>query len=382
MKKKKVDVVYIITQLELGGAQKVCLALFNGLQHHAMQCTLLTSKGKLSETITHNEHILYINTLKRSVSWRSWFNEIKTFFFIIKQLRALKRKNPTLIVHTHSTKAGLLGRWAAFFARIPIRIHTIHGFAFHQHQNWIVWLLLYIPELITSFITTHFVCVSSEDAKTGKRLLPTFEKKHSIIRAAIEWNNFYIPAYNALSFDERQHFIFGTIACFKPQKNLFDLLQAFERVYHANAKARLEIIGDGQLRPAIERWIHQHQLQHVITLQGWQENVAPYMMHWHAFVLSSLWEGLPCAIVEARLLKLPVLSYNTGGIHDVIISGKNGFLYKQKDWESLAQGMLTLSLHKKLHHQLQHYQDDLTDFHHEVMIAEHSQLYKKLINGK
>ena len=54
------------------------------------------------------------------------------------------------------------------------------------------------------------------------------------------------------------------------------------------------------------------------------------MMTWHAFVLSSLWEGLPCAIIEARLLKLPVLSYNTGGIHDVIINGENGFLYKQR----------------------------------------------------
>ena len=59
------------------------------------------------------------------------------------------------------------------------------------------------------------------------------------------------------------------------------------------------------------------------------------MLNWHAFVLSSLWEGLPCAIVEARLLKLPVLSYNTGGIRDVIQHGKNGYLYHQKDWQKL-----------------------------------------------
>jgi glycosyltransferase involved in cell wall biosynthesis len=235
-------------------------------------------------------------------------------------------------------------------------------------------------ELITSFITTHFVCVSSEDVKTGIKLFPRFAQKHSIIRAAVS-TEFFIPAQKINSFPVYQKpFIFGTIACFKKQKNLFDLLQAFELVHTKNNNTLLEIIGDGAMRQNIEQWIKDHNLTHAITLHGWQQSVASHMLNWHAFVLSSLWEGLPCAIIEARLLKLPVLSYNTGGIHDVIIPGENGFLYAQKDWQSLAHGMLSLTSNKELYTKLQSHPDDLKDFETSNMVQEHLQLYRTLMH--
>ena len=125
-------------------------------------------------------------------------------------------------------------------------------------------------------------------------------------------------------------------------------------------------------------WIQHHGLTKVITLHGWQEQVAPIMAHWHAFVLSSLWEGLPCSIVEARLLKLPVISYDTGGIHDVIITEENGLLCKQGDWEHLAQNMLKVVENKKLYSSLQQYPEDLSDFNTNQMIKEHLTLYETL----
>lgn len=374
--KQDPHIIYIITKLELGGAQKVCLSIFNDQQN----ATLITGrKGPLVAEVIDKPNVILMKELTREVGFFGLFNEFRCFFALVRILRSLKKKYRSTVVHTHSTKAGLLGRWAALFAGIKTRVHTVHGYAFHAHQNKLVWFLIFITEWFTSLITTHFICVSSADVKTGIRLFPRFAKKHSIIRAAVNFNHF-LPAMRTKQKlgPSKEPFIFGTIACFKPQKNLFDLLQAFESVYKKNSDVRLEIIGDGQLRPALEAWIAEHTLINVITLHGWQENVAPIMAGWHAFVLTSLWEGLPCAIVEARLQKLPVISYNTGGIHDVIMHGENGLLYAQKEWKKLANGMLELTKNKELYAKLKMYEDELEDFSIRTMTQEHRKLYYEL----
>ncbi len=298
----------------------------------------------------------------------------KLFFLLIKELKKLKSEHPTIIVHTHSTKAGYLGRWAGFFAGIKQRFHTVHGFGFHQHQSKLGYISAYIIELFTALVTTHYVCVSTEDQKTGCRLLPWFSRKNSLIRAAIDDEKFH-PAQIA-PLDKNVPFTFGTVSCFKKQKNLFDLLQAFKDVHRHYHHTRLEIIGDGSLRPEIESWIAIHNLEQVITLHGWQDDVAPLMKQWHVFVMSSLWEGLPCAAVEARFLKLPVLAYNVGGISDLVLDGKNGFLYEPRKVQQLAHGMCALISDKILYQKLKAYPEDLSAFTRNAMILQHSILYR------
>ncbi|MFC1843001.1 glycosyltransferase [Candidatus Dependentiae bacterium] len=378
--KKEIQVLYVITKLELGGAQKVCLSLLNGIKSNGHESFLISgSHGQLVKDVADKPNVILLESFTREVSIKKIFLEIKAFFDLVKHIRKIKHTNPNLIVHTHSTKAGLLGRWAAFFAGVKKRVHTVHGYSFHTHQNKIAWLITYLLELITSFITTHYICVSSEDVKTGIKLFPKFSKKHTIIRAAVDWEQFYIPARKIDEFPEhKRQFIFGTVSCFKKQKNLFDLFRAFEYAYSQNHSIKLEIVGDGHLRPEIEQWIAKHDLENKIILHGWQERVAPFMINWNAYVMSSLWEGLPCAIVEARLLKLPVLSYKTGGIHDVIIHGENGFLYKQGNWRELASGMLALAGNQYLYKKLQEHPEDLSDFNDQNMVTQHLELYKEL----
>lgn len=380
--KKEIQVLYVITKLELGGAQKVCISLFDGLQSNGHESFLISGNEHncpLKKTVEKKTNVILLKHFRRNVSAKKIFLEVRNFFDLIKQIRKIKGKNPYIIVHTHSTKAGLVGRWAAFFAGVKKRIHTVHGYGFHDYQNKIAWLITYFLELITSFITTHYVCVSSEDVKTGIKLFPYFSKKHSIIRAAVDWNQFYIPARTLTAFPHhKKPFIFGTVSCFKKQKNLIDLFKAFEYAYSKNHNIKLEVIGDGHLRPKFEAWIAKHDLKNKIILHGWQDKVAPLMINWNVFTMSSLWEGLPCAIVEARLLKLPVLSYKTGGIHDVIIHGQNGFLYKQGNWKELARGMLAISANQYLYQKLQTHEDNLNDFNDQQMIKQHLELYKEL----
>jgi len=382
--KKELTVLYIITKLELGGAQKVCLSLFNGMENQGIQSFLLSSAdGTLVENVINNPHAILLPALKREIALRSLWQEFRCFLTMTTTIRQLRKEHPNLIVHTHSTKAGIMGRWAAFFAGVKHRVHTVHGYAFHDHQSRFAWWLIYGAELVTSFVTTHFICVSSADVKTGIKLFPRFAKKHSIIRAAVDWQQFYQPARTILPTPSKtEPFVLGTVACFKPQKNIFDLLRAIEKVYNTDQRIRLEIIGDGELRPAIEQWLHDHTLSHIVTLHGWQAKVAPLMLNWHAFALSSLWEGLPCAIVEARLLKLPVISYTTGGIADIITHGNNGLLCKQKEWGTLADLILQLMQDSKLYTKLQTHSDQLSDFQDSSMIHEHSLLYRTLHDKK
>jgi glycosyltransferase involved in cell wall biosynthesis len=373
------SVVYIITKLELGGAQKVCLALFEELQKNGIATTLISgAHGTLVPTVKNNKHVLLLDSLKREIGITGIFHEIRTFFTLIKHLRQLKKNNPALIVHTHSTKAGIMGSWAAWIAGIKHRVHTVHGYGFHDYQSRFTWYATYICELITSFIVTHYVCVSSADINTGIRLLPTFKKKYSLIRAAVDHEKFFIPARTAHTYQPASPFIFGTVACFKPQKNMFDLLEAFKYVHTHNPNTRLEIVGDGILRPALEQWIAHNTLTHSIKLHGWQHKVAPIMARWNCFTLSSLWEGLPCAIIEARMLKLPVIAYNTGGISDVIKHNYNGMLIPQKNVTQLGDAMLELSNNHAQYQSLTAYRDNLEAFHVNSMVAEHIRLYKNL----
>jgi glycosyltransferase involved in cell wall biosynthesis len=376
-RQQTITVLYIVTKLELGGAQKVCLSLFEGLR--ALQHTTLLisgTEGVLHASVDGKEGVYLIPEFKREVSVRGMVNELYAFYKLWKTIRLLKKRYPHLVVHTHSTKAGLVGRWSALFAGVKKRIHTVHGFGFHPYQNKLAWFVHYSLELITSFITTTYICVSSADMQTGSRLIPWFKRKATIIRAAVDDQRFSAARPIEKIPSENDLFIIGTVSCFKQQKNLTDLILAFVQAYSINPLVRLEIIGDGIMRPDLEQLIQEQQIDDVVTLLGWQEDVASHMSRWHLFALSSLWEGLPCAIVEARLMKLPVVCYNVGGISDIIVDRKNGFLIPSGDYTALAQKIVVLSKDEQLYKSMQNNShDQLDSFKLHAMIQEHTKIY-------
>lgn len=417
MKLDEVAVLYIITKLELGGAQKVCLSLLDGLNKNGVKAGLISgADGVLAPQVKNIEYVYLLDSIKREIGFKLIISEVRAFFQITKIIKKIKKDHPSLIVHTHSTKAGIIGRWAAFFSGVKKRVHTVHGFGFNDYQSRVKWFFIFSIEYLTSLITTHFVCVSEKDREFGVRKFPKFGQKSSIIRAAVEWDKFYMPALKKhekaseqdLSFQyensrseycqdsscldksprdkscQDESFIIGTISCFKPQKNLFDLLNAFKilhsKLSEENKKiVRLQIIGDGVLRCKIEEWISKNNLSEKIDLIGWQNNVEVWMRNWKIFAMSSLWEGLPIAVVEARLCKLPVVAYDVGGIFEVIFNGQNGFLVSPKNFVKLSDCLKILIENKDLWQKMRDYKDEISDFSDHVMIDKHLQLYQKIL---
>lgn len=377
-------VVYIITKLELGGAQKICLALMNHFYHESASSSLISGKeGLLINEANRFNSTHLLPYFHREIGLKNVISDIRAFFNIVRILRKLKKKHKTLIVHTHSTKAGLIGRWAAFFSGIPYRVHTVHGYAFHDQQSTLAWFAIYALEYLTSLITTHFVCVSDKDRSTGIKFFPHFEKKSSIIRAAVDDCYFEASTAPALIGKHPDHFTIGTISCFKPQKNIFDLLKAFHMTYEQAPQSirrhlYLDIIGDGPLRPSIEAFILKRRLCNHVHILGWQRDIRPWLSSWQIFALSSLWEGLPCSVIEARLNHLAIVAYNVGGISEVIQDGINGFLVPPGDWQQLSQRLTALTTQPNLRTSLQHHPDELNSFSIPFMNQEHKKLYLQL----
>jgi len=386
MKNNTVHVLYIITKLELGGAQKVCLNLAEGISSNGLESSLISgATGALVPEAQKLKSTFLLNNFQREIGVKLIWSELKSFFHIIKIIKKLKREYPNLIVHTHSTKAGIVGRWAAFFAGVKNRIHTIHGFGFNEFQPRIKWGIIFLAEYFTSLITTHFVCVSQKDREFGIKKIPNFAHKSSIIRAAAEWNKFYTPAQmlESIELKVNDKFIIGTISCFKPQKNLFDLLVAFKKLYQElsardQLRVRLQIIGDGDQRTRIEQWIKENNLSEKIDLLGWQSDTSMFLKAWNVFTLSSLWEGLPISVVEARLCKLPVVAYDVGGIFEVIFDKQNGFLIPPRNIAMLTQKLKLLFEQPNIAFKMGNFDDELYEFNDQLMIKRHIDLYNKL----
>lgn len=374
-KKRPPHVLYIISKLELGGAQKVCLSLFHGLRREGEWASLISaSEGELADSVRNHSSVFLFDELRREISGP--FGELKAFWRLVATIGLLKKKYPNLVVHTHSTKAGLMGRWAALCAGVKKKVHTVHGFGFNDYQSWFVWWAIFVLEWLTCLITTHYICVSEHDMRQGAKRLPWFHCKSSLIRAAVD-RVFFTPAKRLRT----AKIFFGTVSCFKPQKNVFDLLKAFKMVLEQASdkkKIHLQLVGDGMQRKQIERWVAQHNLSCHVQLLGWQNEVKLSMKQWDVYVMSSLWEGLPCAVVEARLCTLPVVSYRVGGIPDIIYHGVNGYLVRPGNWQALASYMGKLAEDDVLRQRLAMHRENLSSFEEGVMVQKHIKLYQQI----
>jgi len=319
-------ILYVITKLELGGAQKQLLALIRGLDKDKFQPCLFTGdSGLLDEEADAIPGL----GIKRSSRLKRQISPLNDWLALCEIRRFIKANNID-IVHTHSSKAGIIGRIAAKLANVKIIIHTVHGWSFNDYQNPLIRCAYIWLEKITAGFSRALIVVSEHDRQEGLKQGIGRPDKYSLIRYGIDRNEF-IPGSNT------GELAVCTVSCLKPQKSPQDFIRLAASITKKYNNVRFIIVGDGVLRRQIEKMINSFGLQQKVKLCGWQRNVAEILAAADIFVLTSLWEGLPISALEALSCGLPVVATDTGGISEIIEEGRNGFLCPRRDIGQMAE---------------------------------------------
>lgn len=376
-------VCHVITKLELGGAQEVALYLVSHLDRSRYRPVLVTGPGGIltdeAQAIPDIQTVI-IPSLCRQIHTSGDLLALIKLTCLFRQLR------PS-IVHTHSSKAGIVGRWAAWLAGVPVIVHTVHGFGITPSQP--IWLrrFLIMLERVTGWITTHWITVAEADLEKGRQW-GLFECNASVIRAGIDPHPFQQPLPPPIRRRLREEFgaedgdyLIGTVACLKPQKAPEDFVAVAKRVCEHVPYARFVLIGDGVLRPRIEALLQEYGLQDRVRLAGWRRDINDAMNSMDALVLTSHWEGLPRVILEAVSAGLPIVATNVGGIQEVADCSGCIQLCEAGDIAALAARLETLAHGEDRDHvpTADHLDELPREFHIEEMLERYHSLYDMLL---
>jgi glycosyltransferase involved in cell wall biosynthesis len=335
MEKKK-KILYIITYLELGGAQKYLLSLVQNIDKRKYSVFLLSGcKGYLKKEFEASgaiESFKFLPHLDRGLDpWR----DLVSFFGIYRYIK----KNKFDIVHVHSPKASVLGRWAAFFAGTQNIFYTVHGWPFHSYMNIVMFNIYRLIEKLTAFISNKIIVVSKADLDKGIQFRIANPDKFKLVHYGINTEIFtsvYKKRQNKKSINRN---LILTVSCLKPQKGLSFFIAAAGELIKDNPNLRFVIAGSGPLEAKVVRQIERKGLTGVVSLKGWVRDIPEYLSQTGLFVLSSLWEGLPLALIEALVSGVPVVVTDTGGPKDILKNKEAGLIVEPASVKDLVLGI-------------------------------------------
>lgn len=331
-------IVQIITMgHNLYGAQRHVIDLCVKLQTEGHEVILVMgSEGKMQDFA----HSLGINTLvlrhlKRSI--HPYHDLVGT----IELIQLFKKLQPDVIA-SHSSKAGILARVAAWWLKIP-NTFTAHGWSFAQGIPFLSRKIFQFIEALVGLISNKIITVSKADKDYALKLGVIDESKMSIIHYGI---NPPITIHKKGTSIEKSPFNMVMSARFQAQKDHATLIKALIPLKYLNWQ--LFLLGDGELMPAIQDKVHQGGLSNKVFFEGAVSNVSDYLNKADVFLLITNWEGLPISILEAMAHSLPVIASDVDGIKEEIIDGINGFLVPRKDIKSITSAISTLYHNREL----------------------------------
>lgn len=334
MKKK---ILFIITYPEMGGAQKQLLYLIEGLNKDKYSLYLCSGdKGFLKDKFSG---LSFLNTCFLPEMTR----DINPFYDIIAfaKLYIYIKRNAFDIIHTHSPKASMLGRWAAFLAGRRSIVYTVHGWPFHGFMNPLLRHLCVFLEKVTALITRRIVTVSYADLYKGVKNRVSGSDKFVIIHYGLDTGKAG-DIFSKRSSSPTADNLIVNVSCLKRQKGLTDFLDAAELVLRRREDAKFLIIGDGPLRKKLEREIAKRGLANSVWLKGWMGDLSETLARASLLAISSLWEGLPLAVIEAVASGVPVVATDTEGIRDIIKKGSNAIPVGLRDADAMASAVLRI----------------------------------------
>ena len=323
-------ILFVITQGEWGGAQRYVFDLATNLgsetavvigEKHSELGTRLAKSGIKTFAAGH---------LRRDI------NPLHDLLAIFELKRIFQNIRPD-IVHLNSSKAGVLGSIAAHLAGVPKVIFTAHGFAFLEPQPWIMKQIYYFAEWFACLFRDKIICVSEYDRQAAiKAKLCPAEKLVTI------HNGISPSPLSPRGRGQGEGAVVGTIAHLYKTKGLNYLIDA-AKILHSQFSihhSEFRIIGDGPERNNLESLIANHNLESKIKLLGEQKKASEYLSKFDIFVLPSVKEGFPYAILEAMAAGLPIVAAPVGGIPEA--QGDAGILVPPKDSKALATAIQSL----------------------------------------
>lgn len=337
-------ILYIITKGHWGGANRYVFELATDMQQHGYEVAVACGgEGVFTEKLRDaGIPIFRVESFQRDIN-------IKKEFASLFELRRIIREFRPDIVHLNSSKAGGSGALIARLCGVKRIVFTAHGWPFFENRNvlWksVVWFLSWV----TALLSHRVILVSHHDyARTH---MPFVQSKLSVIHTAIPTTTFFSREeargqLNARGIHAPHDDVLWvcTIGEYIKNKNLLTAIQAVETVNKTfPQKLFYTLIGvDGDERPHLEAYIREHALGEYVQLVGFIDNASGYLKAYDIFILPSLKEGLPYALLEAGAAGLPVIASNVGGIPEVIRNNETGLLINPHEQESIVRALENL----------------------------------------
>jgi glycosyltransferase involved in cell wall biosynthesis len=342
-------VTHIITRLVIGGAQENTIATVAGLRGKPdVEVKLISGpttgpEGSLEAEAASTPGLLTIvPKLIRPV------HPLKDFAALQKLERILREQRPD-IVHTHSGKAGILGRLAARRAGAPVIIHHIHGPSFGSFQNKAANWIFTAAEKYAARATTHFFCSA---AAMARLYLAAGIGEPSMFTRIFSGFNLepFLTATNDLELRRRlglsgEHFVIGKIGRLFHLKGHADLITAFAKLLPEAPHARLLLVGDGILRSNLENQAREFGVSDKVIFAGLVApgDVARYVGIMDCLAHLSYREALSRALPQALAAGKPVVAYDFDGADEVCIENQTGFVVRTGDIATARQRLLQLA---------------------------------------
>jgi len=305
------------------------------------------------------------------------------------KLYSLIRRQRPHIVHTHTAKAGFLGRIAARLAGVPIIVHTFHGHVLHGYYGPVKSGLLCLLERSLAWCTDRLVTVSEEVKRDLVRYGVAAEEKIAVIPLGFDLDPF-LNAYTQqggfrreMSFGKEIKLV-GIVGRIFPIKNHRLFLQSAARIAIHEPAARFVIVGDGDLRTAVEQQAHELGIADRVLFTGWRRDLSGIYADLDVLVVSSDNEGTPVSAIEAMASSCPVVATRVGGLPDLINDHKTGLLVPPRDADALASAVLDLLHNPPTARELGHNAREFVRrrFTVERLITDVDRLYSKLLQEK
>jgi len=389
-----IRVVHVITKLELGGAQENTLYTLGHLDPSRFSGLLVTHPEGLlvADALADGRYDKrFVPSLVREVQPVRDAGALAALVGILRrEVREARARvgdgTPRVIVHTHSSKAGILGRAAARIAGVPVVIHTVHGFGFHPRQRPVLRRFYIALERLASRWTTHVIAVAQADLDEGVALGLFARGRASLVRSGIDIARYSgtgvdrEAAVRALGFNPARPLV-GMVACLKPQKNPVDFIRAAALVSGSVPDAQFLIAGDGVVRPAVEEEIRRSGLGSRVRLLGWRRDVDAIIPCLDVLVLTSLWEGLPRVFPQAMAAGRPVVAYRVDSAPEAVIEGVTGYLVAPGDYAGAAARIASLLLDPALARRMGAAgRERVGEFDADLMVRAQEALYERLLH--